>query len=296
MNSKDFKLLAALWANARQSYASLGRKVSLSAPAVRDRLNRLKANGVLQGFMLGIDSSAFGRDDVLLIFSGKFSRRAVLAASAAPDVAWLAWKVDGRIYLRLWTKNEREATANLVKILGARPVTRALVPHKKIGSLSITDLSIMDALVDNPKLPFSGLLRTTGLSPKTVRKHLDLLLETKTMSIEPLLAPLAESGELICPLVVTGGVDMSEVQRIMGETILLRHTQDPPMKYMICRGGSLADMITKTRTLEDVQGVESVEISLNREVLVSTEIRHSLIREKISKLEKDRMTGQSLLL
>jgi copper chaperone CopZ len=51
----------------------------------------------------------------------------------------------------------------------------------------------------------------------------------------------------------------------------------------------LADMITKTRALENVQGVESVEISLNREVLVSTDLRHSLIREEIMKLEKNRM-------
>jgi hypothetical protein len=41
--------------------------------------------------------------------------------------------------------------------------------------------------------------------------------------------------------------------------------------------------------LEKVQGVESVTISLNREeVLVSTDLRHSLIREQIKKLEKDR--------
>ena len=287
MDSKDFQLLAALYGNARQSYQSLGRRVSLSATAVRDRLNRLRSNGVLQGFMLVIDSSVFDRDDVLLFFNGDFSRKTVLAAFAAPDVTWVAWKVDGRIHLRLWTKNEREATANLTKILGARPSRRAFKPRKRLASLSITDLQIMDALVDDPKAPFGELLKTTGLSPKTVRKHLNLLLERKTISIDPLLGALTDSGELIYPLVVDGSVSMDDVRKIMGESVQTHHTIEPPMKHVLCRASSLADMINKTRALEKLQGIKDVTITLNREVLVSTDFRHSLIREEIRKLEKN---------
>jgi DNA-binding Lrp family transcriptional regulator len=176
VDSKDFQLLVGLYGNARQSYNSLGKRVSLSAPAVRDRLNRLRSNGVLQGFMQVIDSSVFDRDDLLLFYDGDFSRRSALAAFSVPDISWVAWKVDGRLHLRLWTKNEREATENLTKILGVRPSTRAFRPRKRRVPLSITDLLIMDALVDDPKVPFGEILSSTSLSPKTVRKHLNLLL------------------------------------------------------------------------------------------------------------------------
>jgi hypothetical protein len=40
----------------------------------------------------------------------------------------------------------------------------------------------------------------------------------------------------------------------------------------------------------NVEGVKSATLSLDREILVSTDLRHSLIREEIRKLEKDRMT------
>jgi DNA-binding Lrp family transcriptional regulator len=286
LDSKDFQLLVALYGNARQSYASLGRRVSLSAPAVRDRLNHLKKNGILQGFMLSIDSSVFDRDDLLLFFHGDFSRKTVLAAFAAPDVSWVAWKVDGRIHMRLWTKNEREAIDNLDKILGVRPSERALKPRKRRASVSITDLSIIDALVDDPKVPFGEILKTTRLSPKTVRKRLNLLLETKTIFIDPLLGIMRDSGELVYPLVVAGRVSMDQLRRIMGEAAQIHHTLEPPMKHILCRASSLADMITKTRVLVNLQGVESVTISLDREVLVSTDLRHSLIKEEIRKLEK----------
>jgi DNA-binding Lrp family transcriptional regulator len=287
VDSKDFQLLVALYGNARQSYASLGRRVSLSAPAVRDRLNRLKNSGILQGFMLSIDSSVFDRDDVLLFFHDNFSRKTVLTVFAAPDVSWVSWKVDGRIHMRLWTKNEHEATDNVSKILGVRPSKRALKPRKKRHApVSMTELSIMDALVDDPRVSFDAILKTTGLSPKTVRKHLIRLLETKTIFIDPLLGVLRDSPELVYPLVVTGKVSMDQVRSIMGEAAQIHHTLEPPMKHVLCKANSLADVITKTRVLENVQGVESVTISLDREVLVSTDLRHSLIMEEIRKLEK----------
>jgi DNA-binding Lrp family transcriptional regulator len=291
VDSKDFQLLVGLYGNARQSYQSLGRQVSLSAPAVRDRLNRLRSKGILQGFMLVIDSNVFDRDDLLLFFHDNFSRKSVLAAFAAPDISWVAWKVDGRITLRLWTKNEHEATDNVSKILGVRPSMRALTARKKRRApLSITDLLIMDALVDDPKIPFGDLLRSTGLSPKTVRKHLNRLLETKTISVDPILGALTDSGALIYPMVVAGKISMDEVQRIMGESAQTHHTLEPPMKHVLCRASSLAEVITKTRALENVQGIKYVTISLNREVLVSTDLRHSLIREEIMKLGKNRMS------
>ena len=291
MDSKDFQLLVGLYGNARQSYQSLGRRVSLSAPAVQDRLRRLRSKGILQRFMLVIDSSVFDRDDLLLFFHDNFSRKAALAAFAAPDVSWVAWKVDGRITLRLWTKNEHEATDNVSKILGVRPTMRALTARKKRRApLSITDLLIMDALVDDPKIPFGELLKSTSLSPKTVRKHLNRLLETKTISVDPILGALTDSGELIYPLVVAGKVSMDEVRRIMGESALTHHTLEPPMKNVLCRASSLADVITKTRVLEQVQGIKYVTISLNREVLVSSDLRHFLIKEEIMKLEGNRVT------
>ena len=51
----------------------------------------------------------------------------------------------------------------------------------------------MDALVDDPKVPFEELLGSTGLSPKTLHKNLDLLLERKIISIDPLMCGLGES-------------------------------------------------------------------------------------------------------
>ena len=50
MDKTNWKLLKALEANARLSYAELGKLVHLSAPAVAERVRKLEESGVITGY------------------------------------------------------------------------------------------------------------------------------------------------------------------------------------------------------------------------------------------------------
>jgi Lrp/AsnC family leucine-responsive transcriptional regulator len=54
------RLLSELQANARLSYAELGRRVGLTAPAVAERMRRLEESGVITGYRTEIDPSKLG--------------------------------------------------------------------------------------------------------------------------------------------------------------------------------------------------------------------------------------------
>ena len=60
MDAVDQRIIALLIADARASYAEIGAKVSLSAPAVKRRVDRLRATGVIKGFTAVIEPSAVG--------------------------------------------------------------------------------------------------------------------------------------------------------------------------------------------------------------------------------------------
>lgn len=60
MDAVDQRIIALLVADARASYAEIGAKVSLSAPAVKRRVDRLRASGVIKGFTAVIEPSAVG--------------------------------------------------------------------------------------------------------------------------------------------------------------------------------------------------------------------------------------------
>jgi DNA-binding Lrp family transcriptional regulator len=60
MDELDRRIIAQLVANARASYAEIGAAVSLSAPAVKRRVDRLRASGVIRGFTTILDPAAVG--------------------------------------------------------------------------------------------------------------------------------------------------------------------------------------------------------------------------------------------
>lgn len=60
MDDVDRRIIAILGADARKSYADIGAQVSLSAPAVKRRVDRLRASGVIRGFTAVVDPAAVG--------------------------------------------------------------------------------------------------------------------------------------------------------------------------------------------------------------------------------------------
>lgn len=60
LDDTDQRIIAALTADARASFAEIGQQVALSAPAVKRRVDRLRATGVIKGFTVIVDPAAIG--------------------------------------------------------------------------------------------------------------------------------------------------------------------------------------------------------------------------------------------
>ena len=60
MDATDRKILALLQGNGRRTFADIGERVRLSSPSVKRRVDRLKAEGALEGFTAIVDYGALG--------------------------------------------------------------------------------------------------------------------------------------------------------------------------------------------------------------------------------------------
>jgi DNA-binding Lrp family transcriptional regulator len=60
MDALDHKILALLVEDGRRTYGDIGSRVALSSPAVKRRVDRLRASGVLRGFTAVVDHSVLG--------------------------------------------------------------------------------------------------------------------------------------------------------------------------------------------------------------------------------------------
>jgi DNA-binding Lrp family transcriptional regulator len=86
----DRRIVALMREDARRSFQDIGRRVGLSAPAVKRRVDRLEATGVIRGYTAVVDPAALGwttRGVVSLFCEGRMSADEVRAAvSPHPEV------------------------------------------------------------------------------------------------------------------------------------------------------------------------------------------------------------------
>ncbi|GHJ12371.1 AsnC family transcriptional regulator [Micromonospora sp. AKA38] len=96
-----------LVADARASYADIGARVSLSAPAVKRRVDRLRATGVIRGFTAVVDPAAVGWTTeafVELFCAGRTTPAQIgVAARRHPEVVGaytVSGEADALVHLR----------------------------------------------------------------------------------------------------------------------------------------------------------------------------------------------------
>jgi DNA-binding Lrp family transcriptional regulator len=99
MDPVDQRIVALLVADARASYADIGAKVSLSAPAVKRRVDRLRATGVIKGFTAVIEPAALGWTTeafVELFCTGRTTPAQIMVATRRHPEVIGAYTVSGQ--------------------------------------------------------------------------------------------------------------------------------------------------------------------------------------------------------
>jgi Lrp/AsnC family leucine-responsive transcriptional regulator len=89
LDAVDWRLLELLQEDARLGYAELGRRVSLSAPAVAERVRRLEEEGVLTGYHADVDVAKLGfpmQAVIRIIASGKLADTIFQQVRDIPEV------------------------------------------------------------------------------------------------------------------------------------------------------------------------------------------------------------------
>ncbi|MGE2818178.1 Lrp/AsnC family transcriptional regulator [Mycobacterium heidelbergense] len=84
LNEVDERILSELTENARATFAEIGQKVNLSAPAVKRRVDRMLDTGVIKGFTTVIDRNALGWNTEAFV-------QVFCHGTIAPDQLRAAW-------------------------------------------------------------------------------------------------------------------------------------------------------------------------------------------------------------
>ena len=107
LDALDRQIVAALLGDARATYAEVGAQVGLSAPAVKRRVDRLRASGAITGFSASVNPGLLGWTTeayVELFCRGRTSPSDIAAAvSKYPEVtgaATITGEADALLHIR----------------------------------------------------------------------------------------------------------------------------------------------------------------------------------------------------
>ena len=131
MDETDREIVALLRENARRSYQDIGQRVHLSAPAVKRRVDRLEADGVLRGYTAVVDPVAFGwhaEAFVDLYCEGKMPGEAIKRAVEREPGVVSAHTVAGEAsaLLHVMAHDTKDLEAVLERIRGFEGVSRTV--------------------------------------------------------------------------------------------------------------------------------------------------------------------------
>ena len=125
LDDLDRRIVVALVADARATYAEVGSVVGLSAPAVKRRVDRLRASGAITGFAAQVDPSALGWTTeayVELFCRGRTSPGDIATAVAKHpeviDACTVTGEADALVHIRAADVRHFE---QVVERIGAEP-------------------------------------------------------------------------------------------------------------------------------------------------------------------------------
>ncbi len=136
----DQRIIAALVSDARTTYAEIGQAVSLSAPAVKRRVDRLRSVGVIKGFTAVVDPKAVGWTTeafVELFCTGRTTPAQItMATRRHPEVVGaytVSGEADALVHLRAADMQHLEQVLERLRAEPFVTSTRSMIVLSRLG-------------------------------------------------------------------------------------------------------------------------------------------------------------------
>jgi DNA-binding Lrp family transcriptional regulator len=273
MDDTDRKLLILIATNPRIHIQELAKRLGISKQAVHRRMQVLTEIGVIKGMIAGISIPYL--DAVPVIVFGRSKTASIeetLDRLGESEFSNLAAVAGGNfLYLLGVLRNisELDSYAEFVKRVAEMPeptvgiacLDGGLMPPYSVDGgrgrrkqsykeLSPLDLKIIASLKDNARRPIADIADMVGVTPKTVRRHLEDMISDGSLDMTvPVDLPSGGDMLLIMHVNLRDGADKGEV----GRRLLSKHYfQDQYVRTFINLPGFLmwvfwSDKMTEIR-------------------------------------------------
>ncbi len=264
VDAVDFHILGALSREPLRAKESIAQDVRLSSGAVRKRLARLAADGVLQGWQATPCADLFGRRGLGLAFEASLDLAALIEL---PDVVYAADSVDGLSGV-LGNPEEPGDWQDCIESHAGQPATHAApTPPRPIPEPGPLQWKVLRALLDNPVSPAAVLGRKAGLGSKTAGRVRAELMQG-AVDIQPLLRPSRTGATAFHAYLEGHDKALGQAMNALEETIEVAAYAGS--RYVFCRAASLQEQASRMAAVRRIDGITRADLVLNRDFVFAT--------------------------
>ncbi len=284
MDEIDFMISMLLLGNSRIPYAELAEMFNMSVNSIHKRIKSMVELGIIQNFFTRLSVSNFPNLAIVLAFGVSKTKNPKVTIEKLGNhecVYNVTQASSSFFYILSYIRNlsQLESLINFIRDVGEiNEVTIGLIkiaystrnPDLEEISLSELDYLIINSLKDNSRKTISEIADELGNSTKTIKRHLDLLIERNLVSFSINWYP-DKTSEFISYIILKGKPDknideksfMDELRSKYGQKILFSWTFiNLPNLILVCIWISTMKELQQVEKFLRTKEFESVDVTV----------------------------------
>ena len=190
----DLRIIRLLARDSRTPYKGIASAVGITSNAAKERINKMVSNGVIETFAVRINPAIFGyeRECILTLrnIDKTIKEQEILnTISLVGDVIVYVKHLQGTAGFVLYVQTGAEdKIATLSDLLKPASIESIFVSYRPITmKIHSSDFEIIKCLLSNPRMSIYYIAKEVSLSPKTVKKRLEMMIESHIVKFSILI-------------------------------------------------------------------------------------------------------------
>lgn len=302
MDEIDIAISMTLMVNSRIPYQKLAEIFKMSVNSIHKRIKSMVNSGIIRKFTTQISALFFNLNSVVMFGISKAKNLDNVRQKLGnhENIYCVSQASNKLLYILAWIRNLNELdnlvsfvrqTGEINEINVGLDIDSALSELEDLSDISISklDFLIINALKDNSRKTISDISYEVGASTKTVRRHLNHLIEKKIVDFSIHWYP-DKSHDVISYIILKLNPNANVDKMKLIEKLRVRHGQKILFPWMFSNLPNLMIILVWTRAMKELQELEASLLSENFEsinvtVLYNGEIfptwRDKYLEEKI---------------
>ena len=267
MDNLDIKILSRLLNNCREADRQIGIKLGISGSAVQARIQKMQDKKIIERFFIKVEPPILNYSVLYFVVSGEDINEILKQVSLVGQPYFVVPCIGGITVCSIIVQEDMEHKIELAKKLMNNVRVLSIFESGEYESnlnLTITDLEILEYLMNNPRQKIREIAQNTTLSTKTITRCIEKLQKSDGIEFTLIYDPQKIKDYIPHVILVSVDADFKNTLKNINEMFAESYMQTPFLAgdqiVLFMYADSIFNMDKITQMVHKVKNVKSVDL------------------------------------